>query len=153
MTSDSPCIERLSEEQIVHLRTLTAHQKWRKCFEINRRVKAEMYNVVRSDVPYFTEQQVHDSVCAMLLTKAIPEGLDVRAIERELIYGIIPERSVTRSGSSIAEQYAAGEAGPTGLNNEPRLQKSRTLNENCHGPSRARITSASQELQRPRPCA
>jgi hypothetical protein len=44
----------------------------------------------------------------MLLTKAIPECIDVRAIERDVTYGITPDRPVSRPESWIAE-YTTGD--------------------------------------------
>jgi hypothetical protein len=113
MSHDSPHIERLTDEQIAHLQSLTCDEKWRGVAEINRRVRAEIEKVVRSEVPYFNDEQVHDAVCAMLLTKAIPEGIDVRAIEREVIYGITPDHPVSRPESWIVAQFSSGEADPT----------------------------------------
>lgn len=69
----------------------------------------EQLDVVRSEAAYSIDEQVHDAVCAMLLTKAIPECIDVRAIERVVIYGITPDRPVSRPESWIAAQFAAGE--------------------------------------------
>jgi hypothetical protein len=113
MMHGSPHVERLTKAQIAHLQSLTFDAKWRGVAEINRRVRAEIEKVVRSEVPYFTDEQVHDTVCAMLLTKAMPECIDVRAIELEVIYGITPDCPVSRPESWIAERVSVGAAGTT----------------------------------------
>lgn len=113
-TIDPRRIELLTEKQVAHLRSMTFDEKWRSVAEINRRVRAEIEKVIRSEVPYITDEQVHDAVCAMLLTKAIPECIDVRAIEREVIYGITPDRPVSRPESWIAGRLADKCAQPTG---------------------------------------
>lgn len=113
MSHGAPHSERLTDEQIDHLRSLTFDEKWRGVAGINRRVRSEIEKVVCSEVPFFTDEQVYDAVCAMLLTKAIPECIDVRAIEREVIYGITPDRPVSRQDSWIGERVSVGTAGTT----------------------------------------
>lgn len=80
-------IELLTDEQIAYLRTKTPEEKVRMASEIHRRVRAEMFNVVRRELPFFNEEQVHAAVTGMLLTNAIPECINVKAIEHEVTYG------------------------------------------------------------------
>ena len=63
MMQERPTIERLTDEQIAHLQSMTADEKWQGVAEINRRVRAEIEKVIRSEVPYYTDEQVHDAVC------------------------------------------------------------------------------------------
>ena len=87
MTFDPRRIALLTDEQIAYLRTLSPDEKWRLVSEINHRVRTEVENVIRNEVPFFTDEQVRDTVCAMLITKAIPECVNVRVIEKRVVYG------------------------------------------------------------------